>query len=67
MSFKNMPNLTLILESVDCARIQQLINDQRAKHPADGHLQIVMDRQQARLDKRVAEFEADLAEVVLNN
>lgn len=65
--YKELPYKVLWLEVVDQGRIQQMINRQRRENPTDAHLQLVMDRQQERLDKRAAEFFEYIAELAARN
>lgn len=68
MSYLEMfPPKLLLLEEIDCQRLQRLIDKQRRENPTDAHLQLVMDRQQQRLDERKKQLAEHMATVVVNN
>jgi hypothetical protein len=67
MEYEQYPPTLLLLEALDIRQVQKLIDRQRRDNPTDAHLQLIMDRQQKRVDTRRERFTQALVKIALNN
>lgn len=67
MSYGDLPIRELFLERDHIDMVQQMIDNHRYNNPTDAYLQLVMDRQQEKLNRQWTAFEEAIAEIAINN